>query len=229
MLIDPHSKIAFISIPKTGSTSIMSFLNPSSLKYPPEIYHAYASECLNFDPTFLHNKDFSFSRSPFKFFKRKQHLDIENFTFVAIIREPLERLASLFYDIKLNNNHPTLSHLLVLKNFNDFLEYYLSHNVLDLPRHLMPQYFYIETSIKKKTKLFMFEDIKLCFNYLKYDYFFSKNTLPHLRKNTSGNMSCDYRDIYDDSKASIRRMKEILADDYILYNSLLKIRKNSFL
>lgn len=215
MLISHKSKKIFISIPKTGSTSIMFLLNEKSIHYKPNIYHASFKEIQNFDNSLLFNNDlvFSGSFSPFNFFIN----DINNYSIFSVIREPIERLISVYYDARLDKNHDTLRDISLCPDLNNFFEFYFSINVFDHPRHLWPQNFFIDGVKSNNLKLYSFKNIQKCYEKLIGIKIFKYKKLPHLRNTNSSNIS------HKINSNIIKKLQKDLRDDYKLYNSLEKI------
>lgn len=214
MLISHQSQKIFISIPKTGSTSIMSSLNESSLHYKPSIYHASFSEILTFDDKTLMNNDFLFIGNKFNlstnFFKKK----ISEYAVYAVIREPIERLISVYCDAKKDKNHKTLKEISKLDSLDEFCRFYLSKNPLDHPRHLWPQNFFISNTPIKNLHLYNFNNLQALLNKLYGNFFWQNAALPHLRRTDSASLKLHIK------SSLLKKLKDSLKDDYSLYNSL---------
>ena len=117
MILNHTKKIIFISVPKTASTSIMMFLDENSVHEKPEIYHQTINELLD-------------SRDNDK---------ILTYKIIAVNRDPVARLISVYTDAIMDKNHITLGFITKFKNFNEFCEsLYKDKQYLQI-RHLMPQ------------------------------------------------------------------------------------------
>lgn len=122
MIINHAKKIIFISVPKTASTSIMMFLDENSVHEKPEIYHQTINELLD----------------------SEVEGDILTYKIIAVNRDPVARLISVYTDAIMDKNHITLSFIAKFKNFNEFCEsLYKDKQYLQI-RHLMPQQEFIK-------------------------------------------------------------------------------------
>jgi len=117
MIINHKKKIIFISVPKTASTSIMMFLDENSVHEKPEIYHQTIKELL--DSRVIDN--------------------ILKYKIIAVNRDPVARLISVYADAIMDKNHITLGFITKFKNFNEFCESLHKDKQYLQIRHLMPQ------------------------------------------------------------------------------------------
>tara|TARA_R100000030_G_C3230106_1_gene118028 strand:+ start:222 stop:791 length:570 start_codon:yes stop_codon:yes gene_type:complete len=117
MIIDDQKKFVFISVAKTGSTSIRrrlgSFKDP-----PPEIYHMSIKEVLKQYP---HVKDY------FKF---------------AFVRNPYDRIFSAYINLKYDG-HPWATELKGKKTFREFIMDF-KNSQYSKYIHLHPQSSYVK-------------------------------------------------------------------------------------
>ena len=214
MLISHKDKKIFLSIPKTGSTSIMSTLNEKSLHYKPHIYHATYKEIISFKNSYTFNKDLLFKGFKFFFIQNILINKISNYNVYAVVREPIERLISVYFDAKADKNHKTLNEISSLNSLDDFFNFYLSKDVLKHPRHLWPQSYFIEDVPLKNLKLYDFNNLQGCLDSLQGNFFWQHSQLPHLRKTNSAKAVLNINDKF------LKALKDSLFDDYKLYNSL---------
>lgn len=95
MIIDNEKKYVFISVPKTGSTSIRrrlgSFKDP-----PPEIYHMSIENVI------------------------KQHSHVQEYFKFAFVRNPYDRVFSAYINLKYDG-HPWATELKRKKTFREFM------------------------------------------------------------------------------------------------------------
>ena len=214
MLISHHSHKIFISIPKTGSTSIMSALNEKSLHYKPSIYHASYEEILMFDNNFLINRDFLFKGNKFNFSQNLFKKKLSDYKVYAVIREPIDRLVSVYSDAKKDKNHTTLKEISKLPSLDDFFKFYLSKSCFDHPRHLWPQNYFLLNVPPKNLKLFHFNNLQGLLKNISGKFFWQSINLPHLRRTDSSKLNTNINPLL------VKEVKESLKDDYSLYNSL---------
>jgi hypothetical protein len=211
MLISHSQKKIFISIPKTGSTSIMFALNPLSIHFNPDIYHASYKEICKFNNKLIFNPDLIFNNN-----KYIENFYISNYKVYAVVRDPLLRLISVYADSKKDKNHVTLKSISKKKTVNHFLEYYLKNNFFSLPRHLWPQSYFVNGVDKKKLYLYKFDNLNTCFvdlysnNILKRIF---APKLPHMRKTNSEML------VKEIDPNLLLSLKNNLNKDYDLYNS----------
>lgn len=166
MIIFDKQKLVFIAIPKTASTAIHHAYNAKSAE--PDDYHMTI-------PRFL-------IRYPEK----------KDYTFFAFVRNPWDRLVSLFHDFKYNRKcqyseqvkvaEPLMSEY---KTFNDF--------VMDFPRskwntdiHFKPQTEFISLR-NNSVEIGRFENLEEDYNKICDKYGLEKKTLPVVRKSCRSN------------------------------------------
>jgi len=214
MLISHQANKIFISIPKTGSTSIMSVLNEKSLHYHPTIYHASFLEIVSFNNQILMNKDLQFSGNKIPFFGNFYRKSLFDYQVYAVVRDPIKRLVSVYYDAIADKNHLTLLDISMLGSLSEFFKFYLSKNVFDHPVHLWPQTHFIADVPTQNLHLYHFNDLQNLLDNLQGNFFWQHSKLPHLRKTDSSNTLIDY-----ESSLVIDVMNSLL-EDYNLYKSL---------
>ena len=124
MLLSFKYKKAFISIPKCGSTSIMYVLNKKSLDYLPSIYHASAMELpkliSSMDKTDLNNNIFDN-----KFTSNKNKFFLNDFNYYACIRDPFDRIASIWLDFRKSPCDDNLKKIVSIDDFQIYIEFIL--------------------------------------------------------------------------------------------------------
>lgn len=221
MLISHSQKKIFISIPKTGSTSIMFSLNPLSIHFKPEIYHASFKEICKFDNKLIFDPGLIFNHNEYK-----EDICIGNYKIYAVIRDPLLRLVSVYADSKKDKNHVTLKSISKKKTVNHFLEYYLNNNIFSLPRHLWPQSYFVNGVDKKRLYLYKFQNLNKCFADIYSNNLFKKlfaPKLPHMRKTSSELL------IKEIDSNLLLSLKKDLNKDYDLYNSVPNSNFSNFL
>ena len=148
MIVFQKSKKIYVAIPKTGSTSILSLSNYEYLPFPPKIYHSKSNETreilfsLDFDLR-LFDKEEGFDGN-----KTRLIEEIDDFTIVAMAREPIDRLKSLWIDIQ-ENLHPSLT-CYAKYDFIDFVKTIIRTDTKSLPVHAQPQYLFVGSPRFKK-------------------------------------------------------------------------------
>ena len=213
MLISHQASKIFISIPKTGSTSIMYALNKKSI-HPPAIYHASFLEIINFKESIMMNKDLQFSAPKIPFFANFYRKSLLDYQVYAVVRDPIRRLVSVYYDAIADKNHSTLSEISLLGSLSEFFKFYLSKNVFDHPVHLWPQTHFIADVEPKNLHLYNFTDLQNLLDNLQGNFFWKHSKLPVLRKTDSSNAIIDYQ------SSLVVDVMNHLFEDYNLYNSL---------
>lgn len=221
MLISHKLKKIFISIPKCGSTSIMTTLNFKSIHYKPNIYHASYNETLDLysslDKKILNEMTFS------NLFYKKSPIDISDYYIYSIVRDPLDRLISIWKYFSKYPCDPKLKSEVSYDNINDFLINIISQkSIYNLSRHFWPYEFFLKGTKKGKLNLFSLENLDDCLenlldkNSLNFTKFKIKNIL---------NIKKKYRKTYDFdsnniSESVICDIKDIYSNDYALYKSV---------
>lgn len=157
MIIDNNRKFVFIAVAKTGSTSITRRLG--IFKDPiPKYYH-------------MHLKDIV------------DRYDVKSYYKFAFVRNPYDRLVSLYYDLKQSKGHLRWSYpILKYKNFHDF--------VLNLPEspclnfiHLRPQFEYLQINGEVNIDFIgRFENLIEDFKIIEKKLSLNHEQLPHYRK-----------------------------------------------
>ena len=165
MIINHKKKIIFISVPKTASTSIMMFLDENSVHEKPHIYHQTINELL-------------VNRADDK---------ILTYKIIAVNRDPVARLISVYTDSILDKNHITLGFISKFKNFNEFCKSLYKDKQYMHVRHLMPQQEFIKCNSfnNLNIKVYRYEkllDLKI---YLKKIFPENQKEIGHYRETKS--------------------------------------------
>lgn len=211
MIIFQKSKKIFIAIPKTGSTTILSIANSEYLPFLPNIYHSKSNETkeilcsLDFDLR-LFDKEEGFNGN-----KTKLIEEIDDFTIVAAVREPVDRLKSLWIDIQ-ENLHPSLS-MYAKYNFTDFVKTIIRSNTKSLPIHAQPQYLFIGSPRYKEIYNFKY------YSNMVADLFplRTHSEIPRLRDTRNSSYRVAISPLGDDL---INEVKAFYKKDYVLLNNL---------
>jgi len=123
MIVDHDKKFVFIAIAKTGTTSIHRRVVPEADDPPPHIYHMFLKNIL------------------------MEH-DVEDYYKCAFVRNPYDRVVSVFHDLRFAMGHywakPAIS------QFNTFKEFVMGYEhtpCMDFI-HLRPQTEYLEVDNK---------------------------------------------------------------------------------
>lgn len=155
MIILEEKKIIFVSIPKTGSTSIMTVLDPTSLTQKPDLYHQSINE----------------------FFINNSYSKYSDYNFNYVIRCPVTRLISFYFD-SIDTDH---LHSEAIRNYKSFDHFCLSLTKESKKiRHLFPQNYFYEYKHKLNKNFFYFEDFGKIINY--FSLVNNVETFPHFRK-----------------------------------------------
>lgn len=158
MIINNEKKFIFIAIAKTGSTSITRRFN--ILEDPsPEFYHMHLRDILDKYPS---------TKNYFKF---------------CFVRNPYDRLVSLYYDLRSSPGHLKWSYpILKYKNFTEFVKNLEKSPCFNFI-HLRPQHEYI--SIKNEINIDFvgkFENLKNDFKSVEKKLKIDHIELRHFRK-----------------------------------------------
>lgn len=134
MIVNNERKFVFVSVPKTGCTSIMAQLDPGACAAPPDIYHSGLQE-LDLD----------------------RYGDYFKFGFV---RHPLERFVSMYFESIRDEWHIKVwsKDLLRYSNINDFVNNIETDPLFD-EVHFIPQYkFFYKNDINLADKIYRYEN-----------------------------------------------------------------------
>lgn len=158
MIIDNEKKFIFVAVAKTGSTSITRRFN--ILEDPsPEFYHMHLRNILTKYPG---------TKNYFKF---------------CFVRNPYDRLVSLYYDLRSSPGHLKWSYPITkYKNFNEFVQNLEKSPCFNFI-HLRPQFEYI--SINNEVKMDFvgkFENLKDHFKSVEKKLNINHVEIQHFRK-----------------------------------------------
>lgn len=165
-MIIKDKKIIFIKIPKTGSTTIFSqiwnFYKMSRLTKNNNVIN------LNFlDESFLQNWHIEFSR-----IESYLNFDLNDYKIFSIIRNPLQRLESVYRWNKEKNLNDKKFY-----SFNKFIESFLENKIFDknTELHLKNQTYWLKNNkkeIDKKIILLNFDNFNLNCEFLSKQFNF---------------------------------------------------------
>jgi len=218
MLIFPKSRIVFIAVPKSGSTSIISSVNKDYLPFEPGIYHSKSSETR----LLLKNnkKDFlkfigeeGVSLDDYKLILE----NIKNYQTFAVIRDPIQRIRSYFCEIHegLHIDYYNLKELKILQ----FLDFIIDNDDGSLPIHLLPSYRFLNEI--SNLQLFLFEDIKILWRILNR-YNSNKAALSHDRDTRDSPMRGIFNDYVTNNRKLQTRLQQRYSIDFKTHSLLLE-------
>lgn len=198
MLILPEQKVVFISIPKTAGTSMHYALNTVDYKHPePLYYHMGIGQASVLYPQIRQYKSFAF------------------------VRNPWDRLVSLYHDFKFNRQNQYSEQITVnpalLSEYNTFEEFCfeLPESAYFADIHFLPQsHFTHVNNIRRVTEIGKFENINEDFDKI-VERFNLKLAMPLRHSNKSDHIN--YRSYYT-SVSLIDTVAELYKDDVEHFN-----------
>jgi hypothetical protein len=135
MIINHDKKTVFISVPKTGCTSIMVLLDPQSIHEKPEVYHMTIAEALVANQT------------------------LADYHFIGMVRNPFDRCVSTYFDIIWDKSHGKWAeNLAQSQGFPHFVDMAISDGSLEAIRHLWAQSRFFAASQQVKITVLKYED-----------------------------------------------------------------------
>lgn len=135
MIINQNNKFIFLSVPKTGSTSIMEQLDPQIGHQPPHVYHAKMSDL---------TEDL-----------------VAEYRVFLFHRNPLERFASTFFDGLNNDGHKQVWSESLEEYRDKFREFCSDFESLPIKDdiHFIPQWRFIDSNFPQtQIYTYSFED-----------------------------------------------------------------------
>lgn len=221
--IIPELKLIYVSIPKCACTSLKNCMFYIENKYD---YKTIKTNGKNLDihrlyPSMYHEKLIQKLE--------KNNLDINEFTKICLIRDPIKRFISAYTNRV--NHHKELSPKKINENnldpkmanpsFIKFVKhYYIYRNVRSIRHHTDSMYKFIGENPEYFDKIFNINNINEISDFLKNKYNI-EYTIPKLQTGGGGSESIDLENIKENRPKIYKIIQEITDKDYKIFSKYL--------